>query len=51
MVRSASEVEQNVVSVERIKHYANDLPSEAPRELLYSKPSSGWPGTGQVEFR
>ncbi|KAI9460421.1 P-loop containing nucleoside triphosphate hydrolase protein [Boletus coccyginus] len=51
LVRSASEVEQNVVSVERITHYANDLPSEAPRELPDSKPTPGWPGAGEVEFR
>lgn len=51
LVRSASEVEQNVVSVERITHYANDLPSEAPRELPDSKPPAGWPGAGEVEFR
>lgn len=51
LVRSASEVEQNVVSVERITHYANDLPAEAPRELPDNKPSAGWPGAGEVEFR
>lgn len=51
LVRSASEVEQNVVSVERIIHYANDLLPEAPRELPDSKPLVGWPGAGEVEFR
>lgn len=50
-MRSASEVEQNVVSVERITHYANDLSPEAPRELPDSKPPPGWPGAGEVEFR
>ncbi|KAG9309821.1 P-loop containing nucleoside triphosphate hydrolase protein [Chiua virens] len=51
LVRSASEVEQNVVSVERITHYANDIAPEAPRELPDSKPPAGWPGAGEVEFR
>ncbi|KAG6375249.1 ABC transporter type 1, transmembrane domain-containing protein [Boletus reticuloceps] len=51
LVRSASEVEQNVVSVERITHYANGLSPEAPRELPDSKPPAGWPGAGEVEFR
>ncbi|KAF8436032.1 hypothetical protein L210DRAFT_3632182 [Boletus edulis BED1] len=51
LVRSASEVEQNVVSVERITHYANELPPEAPRELPDSKPPADWPGAGEVEFR
>ncbi|KAH7888221.1 P-loop containing nucleoside triphosphate hydrolase protein, partial [Phlebopus sp. FC_14] len=50
-VRSASEVEQNVVSVERIIHYAKGLPAEAPHELPDSKPPHDWPGEGEVEFR
>ncbi|KAG8218162.1 P-loop containing nucleoside triphosphate hydrolase protein [Butyriboletus roseoflavus] len=51
LVRSASEVEQNVVSVERITYYANDLSPEAPREWPDSKPPAGWPGAGEIEFR
>ena len=51
LVRAASEVEQNVVSVERITHYANNLPAEAPRELPDSKAPADWPSKGQVEFR
>ncbi|KAG6330747.1 hypothetical protein ID866_8342 [Astraeus odoratus] len=51
LVRSASEVEQNVVSVERIIHYANELPSEASFELSDKKPPCDWPNAGQVEFR
>ncbi|KAI6099033.1 hypothetical protein F5141DRAFT_1144217 [Pisolithus sp. B1] len=50
LVRSASEVEQNVVSVERIIHYAKELPSEAPFELPDKKPPCGWPSSGRVEF-
>ncbi|KAI6037805.1 P-loop containing nucleoside triphosphate hydrolase protein [Pisolithus marmoratus] len=50
LVRSASEVEQNVVSVERIIHYAKGLPSEAPFELPDKKPPCGWPAAGKVEF-
>lgn len=50
LVRLASEVERDIVSVERIVHYAKELPSEAPRELIYSKPPAGWPGAGEVEF-
>lgn len=40
-----------MVSVERIVHYAKELPSEAAYELLDKKPSLGWPTVGQVEFR
>lgn len=52
LVRLASDVEQNVVSVERITHYANDLPLEAPRELMDRKPPDwvawGWSSRVQV---
>jgi hypothetical protein len=51
LVRLASDVERNIVSVERIIHYTNELPSEAPSELPDSKPPAGWPGAGEVEFR
>ncbi|KAG2035311.1 P-loop containing nucleoside triphosphate hydrolase protein [Suillus americanus] len=50
-VRSTSEVEQNVVSVERIVHYAKDLEPEAPYEIPEDKPASEWPTAGEVEFR
>lgn len=50
LVRSASEVEQNIVSVERILHQTNIEP-EAPHEVPDSKPLSKWPSEGVVEFR
>ncbi|KAG0695817.1 P-loop containing nucleoside triphosphate hydrolase protein, partial [Suillus ampliporus] len=50
-VRSASEVEQNVVSVERLVHYAKDLEPEAPYEISGNKPALEWPNAGKVEFR
>jgi ATP-binding cassette subfamily C (CFTR/MRP) protein 1 len=49
-VRSASEVEQNIVSVERILHYV-ELEPEAPAEIPDNKPSDTWPVAGEVEFR
>lgn len=48
-MRSMSEVEQNVVSVERILHYVK-LDSEAPAEIPDVVPES-WPSSGEVEFR
>ncbi|CAA7267383.1 unnamed protein product [Cyclocybe aegerita] len=42
VVRSASEVEQNIVSVERILHQT-DIESEAPQEIPDMKPSHVWP--------
>ncbi|PPQ65474.1 hypothetical protein CVT26_000114 [Gymnopilus dilepis] len=50
VVRSASEVEQNIVSVERILHQTEVKP-EAPLELPESKPLGNWPSEGTVEFR
>ncbi|KAF8892115.1 multidrug resistance-associated ABC transporter [Infundibulicybe gibba] len=50
VVRSASEVEQNIVSVERILHQTEVAP-EAPQEIPENKPNDVWPNEGQVEFR
>ena len=49
LVRSASEVEQNIVSVERILHYI-ELPPEADWEVADAVPEE-WPAKGEVEFR
>ena len=50
LVRSASEVEQNIVSVERMLQYI-ELKPEAPYEVPETQPESGWPSEGRVEFR
>lgn len=50
VVRSASEVEQNIVSVERILHQT-EIEPEAPQELLDAKPNDVWPTEGAIEFR
>lgn len=49
VVRSMSEVEQNIVSVERILHYVK-LEPEAPAEIPGVDPE-GWPSKGELEFR
>ena len=49
-VRSASEVEQNIVSVERILHQTQVEP-EAPHEILDTQPDDVWPSQGAIEFR
>lgn len=49
LVRSASEVEQNIVSVERILHYI-ELAPEAPWEVPENVPEQ-WPVKGELEFR
>lgn len=48
-VRSASDVEQNIVSVERILSYS-ELETEAPYELPETRPPPSWPGTGEIVF-
>ena len=50
LVRMTSEVETNIVAVERIKEY-----SETPQEAAWvneskPRPSSDWPQTGRVQF-
>ncbi|KAI3619753.1 metal resistance protein ycf1 [Moniliophthora roreri] len=49
VVRSASEVEQNMVAVERILHQIEVVP-EAPLELPESKPPQNWPTSGEITF-
>jgi len=49
LVRSASEVEQNIVSVERILHQTEVTP-EAPHEITARKPEGEWPCRGEIEF-
>ncbi|KAH9924719.1 metal resistance protein YCF1 [Fomitopsis serialis] len=49
LVRSASEVETNIVSVERILHYI-ELEPEAPAEIPDVVPES-WPTKGKIEFK
>ncbi|EAU90288.2 metal resistance protein YCF1 [Coprinopsis cinerea okayama7 len=49
LVRSASEVEQNIVSVERILHQT-DVEHEAPYEESAVTIPSGWPSKGGIRF-
>ncbi|CAE7095301.1 unnamed protein product [Rhizoctonia solani] len=50
VVRTASEVEQNLVSVERVVNYIN-LEPEAPLEIPDAAPPVGWPRNGDIEFK
>ena len=49
IVRMTVEVETNIVSVERIKEYA-DLKSEAPRIIEDHRPEQDWPAAGNIQF-
>ncbi|CAH0555486.1 unnamed protein product [Brassicogethes aeneus] len=50
LVRMTSDVETNIVAVERIKEYG-EAPQEAAWEIPDKNPSTQWPEAGTVEFR
>ncbi|EIW84231.1 P-loop containing nucleoside triphosphate hydrolase protein [Coniophora puteana RWD-64-598 SS2] len=50
VVRQAADVENNMNSVERILHYANEIEQEAPSVEDTSMPAE-WPNKGEVEFK
>ena len=49
LVRQSSEVETNMVAVERIREYQEIL-EEAPCEVLENEPGSEWPEHGVVKL-
>ncbi|XP_055346997.1 multidrug resistance-associated protein 1-like [Paramacrobiotus metropolitanus] len=49
MVRMTSELETNVVSVERIKEYT-EIPMEADWIIDGKRPPQNWPQTGAIDF-
>ncbi|CAF0847568.1 unnamed protein product, partial [Didymodactylos carnosus] len=50
LVRMTSDIETNIVSVERIDEYCQ-LQSEAAWEIPESKPPLHWPTSGQIQFQ
>ncbi|KAJ6572650.1 P-loop containing nucleoside triphosphate hydrolase protein [Mycena sp. CBHHK59/15] len=50
MVRLAATIENDMNSVERILHYADDIEQEAPHHIEGSKPPPTWPSEGRMEF-
>ncbi|XP_028263925.1 canalicular multispecific organic anion transporter 2 isoform X3 [Parambassis ranga] len=49
MVRMTSDLESNIVAVERVKEYS-ETKTEAPWEVEDKRPPSDWPTEGKVEF-
>ncbi|XP_071095143.1 multidrug resistance-associated protein 1-like [Haliotis cracherodii] len=49
MVRQLSDLETNIVSVERVKEYA-ELETEAPPIIANNRPPAEWPEYGRVDF-
>ncbi|KAK2533376.1 Abcc1 [Columba guinea] len=50
LVRMSSELEANIVAVERVKEYA-EMEKEAEWSIEQTAPASTWPEEGKVEFR
>lgn len=50
LVRMTSDLETNIVSVERLKEYA-EIETEAPWILNFRRPPHDWPPKGQVDFQ
>ncbi|KAK2820903.1 hypothetical protein Q5P01_023862 [Channa striata] len=50
MVRMTSDLESNIVAVERVKEYS-ETKTEAPWEVEDTKPPPEWPVEGNVDFR
>ncbi|KAK4704538.1 lysophospholipase, partial [Phenoliferia sp. Uapishka_3] len=51
MVRQGAEVENDMNSVERLVHYADELEREAPAVIEGSRPPSEWPAHGAIELK
>lgn len=49
MVRMTSDLESNIVAVERVKEYS-ESPTEAPWVIEQNRPAQSWPDTGNVRF-
>ncbi|XP_040186825.1 ATP-binding cassette sub-family C member 3 isoform X2 [Rana temporaria] len=49
MVRMTSDLETNIVAVERVKEYS-ETETEAPWSIDDKKPGEGWPTKGEVEL-
>ncbi|KAK7918825.1 hypothetical protein WMY93_010109 [Mugilogobius chulae] len=50
MVRMTSDLENNIVAVERVKEYS-ETQTEAPWEIQDKKPPPDWPLQGNVQFK
>lgn len=50
IVRSATEVETNIVSVERVQEYI-ELKPEAALSIPETQPGSDWPQSGSLTFK
>lgn len=47
----SSELESRMNAVERLKHYAENLPQEAPAQRPENKPAESWPDKGEISVQ
>ena len=50
LIRQSSQIETDMVSVERIKEYQENIAQEAPFKMPSQDPPSDWPEYGMIEF-
>ncbi|CCH46151.1 putative membrane protein [Wickerhamomyces ciferrii] len=50
LLRSMTQVENDMNSVERLYEYATKLPEEGPFEVEDKKPEKSWPKNGEIQF-
>jgi len=50
LLRSMTQLQNDMNSVERLFEYANDLPEEGPFEKEETKPTENWPQEGAIKF-
>ncbi|GMM35209.1 ATP-binding cassette transporter [Saccharomycopsis crataegensis] len=50
LIRSLTQVENEMNSAERLIFYAYELPQEAPYQIEATKPAESWPEHGEIKF-
>lgn len=50
LIRSLTQVENEMNSAERMIQYATDMPQEAPYNIEETKPPADWPQAGEITF-
>ncbi|KAH3901703.1 uncharacterized protein SCDLUD_001474 [Saccharomycodes ludwigii] len=51
LLRSITQAENDMNSVERLVYYASDLPQEAPYRIMELKPDNNWPINANIIFQ
>ena len=51
LTKTTSKLASDIVSVERLKEYTNEIVKEEPNEMSQQIPSGDWPTSGKIEMR